>query len=378
MYLNRLKAFTSIIIVLSFLAGIVAYFISDKANIEFSTTFTLALITTLLNFGAVPLFIIGLKNFKTDLRKAYILLSVGVALLGLAQFQLPILSITGWWIWADYGGVTLPYLVAVILILFGVRTFAQLLHIRTVWTSITLATLCSIVLALFASQLPHVTTLVPELMFDITLGLGLWDTVFITFAAIAVLKIKHVLGAAYTNAMAWLFVALVVLSFAGTHFTIVSLLFAEGDWYYDYSITIVPFLLAALLLLRAGYAFNKINSSQAVLVGGFFGNHKQEVTTKGTVIDVVTYLAAQASNPREIDPILDNVRDITSRYDPARPLTDEQQTVLAQVYLQLEQYLIQQEALRSFTKEGLRQDVRRKFDLDQSTSGVFLQKISIN
>jgi flagellar biosynthesis component FlhA len=87
----------------------------------------------------------------------------------------------------------------------------------------------------------------------------------------------------------------------------------------------------------------------------FFGSDQQtSITGAKTVLDLVTSTAALASNPAQIDPILDSVRSITSQVVPGQVLSDGDEAKIIEVYLRLEQYLITQEPIRNFTKEELR------------------------
>ena len=94
----------------------------------------------------------------------------------------------------------------------------------------------------------------------------------------------------------------------------------------------------------------------------FFGSH--EDNSKGntaTPLDVVTYTASLASNPQEIDPLLDKVREVSSRLEPGQPLSAADEEILSSVYNELEHYLVEKERVRKFTLEDVRNRVRAKF-----------------
>jgi len=73
-----------------------------------------------------------------------------------------------------------------------------------------------------------------------------------------------------------------------------------------------------------------------------------------TTLDMVTYAAGLASNPADIDPLLDSVRSITARLGPGQLPSTEDDQFLVGVYLQVEQYLTLKEPIRTFSKEDLR------------------------
>lgn len=81
---------------------------------------------------------------------------------------------------------------------------------------------------------------------------------------------------------------------------------------------------------------------------------QRETKTIETTLDMVTYAAGLASNPADIDPLLDRVRSITARLGPGQSPSAEDDQSLVDVYLQVEQYLTLKEPIRAFSKVGLR------------------------
>lgn len=106
-----------------------------------------------------------------------------------------------------------------------------------------------------------------------------------------------------------------------------------------------------------------------------FGSNVASGSSGASAIDAVTYLASLASNPREIDTILDDLRQVTAQMTANRPLSDQEQAKLAVVYSKLIDYLVQKESLRKFTREGLSAKVHAHFKQD-AASAVFWQKIT--
>lgn len=96
-----------------------------------------------------------------------------------------------------------------------------------------------------------------------------------------------------------------------------------------------------------------------------------KVTNINNVLDLVTYVAGLVSNPDDIGNSLDTVREITARLKPGESLSADDTDRLFDVYLQLESYLTTKEALRSFTKEELRQRIPEQLlqQLTNHTSG---------
>ena len=91
------------------------------------------------------------------------------------------------------------------------------------------------------------------------------------------------------------------------------------------------------------------------LLGSLFGKDRpttaQEVNTP---LDLATYAGSLASNPSDIDPLLDRVRKITATHSPEEGLSADDEKDLFKVYLELEEYLTTRDPIRTFTKEELR------------------------
>jgi hypothetical protein len=82
--------------------------------------------------------------------------------------------------------------------------------------------------------------------------------------------------------------------------------------------------------------------------------HTETPTLITSPLDMVTRTASLASNPDEIDPLLDDVRAITARLDAGQMPTSTDAHTLFTVYLKLESYLTNHETLRIFTPQQLR------------------------
>ncbi|HSE61377.1 MAG TPA: hypothetical protein VLA88_03715 [Candidatus Saccharimonadales bacterium] len=99
-------------------------------------------------------------------------------------------------------------------------------------------------------------------------------------------------------------------------------------------------------------------------LSSFFGTSETRPSTSpegATAVDVITYLASLASNPREIDPILDRLREVTVRQGKNTTLTEADQAALAEVFQQLLRYLVEREPLRAFTREEILAKVHGQF-----------------
>jgi hypothetical protein len=110
-------------------------------------------------------------------------------------------------------------------------------------------------------------------------------------------------------------------------------------------------------------------------LASFFGAAADTTPTSAQPIEVVMYLASLASRPQEIDGIMDGLRMITAKQKPGlEALSKEEQLALADVYLQLQKYLIEKEPVRVFSKEELMAKVRAKFQM-QEKDAFFWERV---
>lgn len=75
-----------------------------------------------------------------------------------------------------------------------------------------------------------------------------------------------------------------------------------------------------------------------------------------TILDAVTFAATLVSKPREIDAQLDRIRSITATRS-SKKFNDADTQILREVYDYIEDYLVEKETLRSFTRDSVRQRV---------------------
>src|SRR5687768_4619084 len=119
----------------------------------------------------------------------------------------------------------------------------------------------------------------------------------------------------------------------------------------------------------------KYGSTDMSFLNSFFGTTEKPGSATASAVDVVTYVASLASDPRAIDPILEDVRELTARLRPGEALSDSDQTTLAIVYQKLEAYLISQDPLRHFDKPGLAAKITRKFPHAANNDTTFWAKL---
>lgn len=220
---------------------------------------TTILYATFYSIGAL-LFVLGLGAFKHQLRLAYIKLSAGAVLFGIAFAQLLVVGLLDLWLspWVTSGAIVLPFIVAGFLMYLGVHSYAKIVAIKTIWARFSIVLPLVVVGVLASSILPHVPLAVAELEFDVNTGLQTAMALLIFAAAMLSLRIKQHTGAAYTNALAWLFMALV-----GTAATVVAVIVTNllgfGTLPEGYLLMDFMLVISSALFIRAGYAFSKLS-----------------------------------------------------------------------------------------------------------------------
>ncbi|MDZ7744157.1 MAG: hypothetical protein U5K77_00120 [Candidatus Saccharibacteria bacterium] len=377
-----LRKIATLTILVSFLFGFLALvlFWNQPPDKGVPVTAGLSVAATLLMFGAVPFYLSALKSFRTTIKKAYVVFCVGVILFAIAQIQIPIATVFNFWLIVNSGAFMIPYVLAALFMYFGARRIAKILKLQTVLNSPTLIILTATALAGLSYFLPHN----PDNWLDtasikLSVGLVVWVSSNALATALLFFKITEKISDSYKPAMKWLYRSMIMIALTGVHYVFVLLVFVTsryenvgqpneiyvpGDWYPDFSLAIIPLIITGLLLIRAGYEFSLLTASKAPA-------DKPTVSDKGlSLLDVITYTSKLATDPADIDPILDPVREITAQMNHTRELSKTEQSTLVRVYLDIERYLIEHEPVRQFDRQSLRETIAEEFSVDPSLKSV--------
>lgn len=324
----------------------------DYSARSFHIILFLSVTVGVLQPGAAALFLWGFAGFKRQLRLAYGAICVALVLLGLAQVQAAFLTYfeLSSSFWVTSGLVVVPYIVPVLLMFYGVRLFAKLFDVKTIWLSFWtvfgIATVVGGGVAVAASILTPNNT-----EFLLSVALAAWTTVWMFGSVMVTYKTYPVVGPVYRSALRWFGAANATVVFAGVGYVASSLLLGNENALLDYGAAVFPHMIAGLLYIRAAYAFKLINQERAPAVNA------QQVS----LVDIIVFEASLASSPAQIDSILDTVRVITAT--GMQTLSPEQQVQLRQVYATIEQFLVEKEPVRQFTAKAVRQQIARHFGM---------------
>lgn len=308
--------------------------------------------------GAV-LFLANLDVYKTKLRRAYIILAIGATLTGVGTLQNTLLTLLNMWS-TPYGssGLTmLPFLLSGLTLFVAVRLFARLIGVKYLLTRFSVVIPVALLLVVLSTFLPHATPpRMKEEVYDLLVGITVWSGALMIFAGHITHRMQKLVGQHYVHAIKWLKRALVtsgiVLLYVG-FYTLIDKGFDITVYAFNGMTTIV----SGLVWVRAGYAFalTKYSSKNISLFYALFGqDNTRDDKAFNSVIDMVTSTAGLVSNSRDIDPMLDKVRTITSRLQPGERLSSSDTRELIKVYLEIEEYLVTKEAIRTFTQKELR------------------------
>lgn len=325
----------------------------------FHTQLVMNLIVGTTHVTGAILFLINLDVYKAKLRRAYIILALGVTLAGVGTLQNTIITLLSWWD-TPYGssGLTmLPFLLSGFTLYIAIRAFARLVAVEYILTKFRIVIPVVVGLVLLSTLLPHMQAPnMTEATYDILVAITMWSGMFMVLAGLVNYKTQQSVGQHYRHAMKWLTRALftsgAVLLYVG-FFTLID----SGFDIVIYTFNGLTTVVSGLVWMRAGYAFALTKSSQEdlSLLKALFGLRRKEPKDYDSAIDMVTSAAGLVSNAQEIDPTLDKVRTVTSKLVPGESLSAEDTAKLIDAYLQIEQYLTTKEAIRTFTTEELRE-----------------------
>ncbi|HSX34187.1 MAG TPA: hypothetical protein VLF62_00910 [Candidatus Saccharimonadales bacterium] len=335
----------------------VAGTVDNPAAAHWRMSFT-TLLTVLITSSAVW-FMRSLRQFKVRLRKAYILLGVGLICFSIAMSQTAIIGLLDQWdsAWATGGGLLVPFLIGTFFMYLSMWQFARLQSVKGVWTSLWVVTGMSVAVAagsgVLASyvvqyQLDGVT------VYEAVMG---WAGALALAAALLARKIGKNIGPSYGPALRWQAWAFFAFTLGAIHEIVTTWFLQAGDWYEDYGVYLWGFIAAAALFLRASYEFRLLTAR------GEVSDAAPAATTDRDYLESLITVASLASSPRAIDPIMDDMRFITSSLPKGGQLSAPQKSQLVSAYRKLEEYLTHQDPLRTYTQEEVREQVSPGFML---------------
>lgn len=305
--------------------------------------------TSVLGLAAAGFFLHSLRRFKRGLRVAYALLTAGILLVPVSGTSLAISIYFNWFEqdfyqyvpYANVAGLTLAGLFTY----GGMQRFANVLSVRHKLSNFFIGIPTALIVAAVVVLYLYYTE--PLMRLDWFYGLAYGALAFFGacafLAAIITARIKEMLGGAYNTGASWLLAAFVAMTLSVIHDLAVAT-YLPDSWASYLGYILWPYPATALLFMIAGYSFWR----------AVYGSHGS-VASDATYIDSIVYVGGLASEPKRIDPYLDELRVITSRPGHnAAQLSDADKESLIGLYYRLEDYLLNKEPLRTYTTEEIR------------------------
>jgi hypothetical protein len=321
------------------------------------TAVSVVLIDALFAMGAAVLFLLALKHFKPELKPAYRLMALSTLGVGLALLVFPYIEYRGlwenlWWNMSSY----LQYLIGAPLMYFGVRQFYKRMGLSG-WE----AALLTLVLLIVALSAVHMVlpmdyaTYWPfsEMKFNLFKLVTIIPIAAYALTAYMAFRLRLRAGGEYAGAFTWLSIGMLFYVVANTGVALIELIGYENAYYSSRYYTI-PSIVGDIALLLAGYCFAAI------------GRPRDTVVKRGetvTSMDIIIYAADKASDKNKLESFLDDMRLVTSHVHPGEVPNADDQKKLKGVYLNIENFLLASDPLRTFKKDELRADIERHFSL---------------
>lgn len=322
---------------------------------------------TLAICGAL-LFLRALKNFKPQLKPAYRFIAWAQLSLGLLTLMYPYVEYYNLWGTVLIDMATyLPYLASSILSYLGIRQFSKILNLRTKATSLRLLAGVIVVGWMIHAFLPHVEIFdSPEYVYDLFEIIPIIPVVLYGCAAYMALRLRQRVGGEYGLAFTWLTIGL-VLQWLTTILVFGFDLFGYDNWLFNSrAYYVFPVIVSDFSLLLAAFYFNTVGLPSSKIL-----RRHSHTGAPATSIDIILYATSLTSDVTKVDPYLDKMRYITASMQPGQPLSPQDQQALRAVYIQIEEYLIHSDPMRSFDRRTLRQTIATQLNLDPGSSATF-------
>lgn len=241
------------------IAFVLGFVSSNGLDIQTRAALGGALFIIALYIGICWFYVSALRNFKSELLKAYGFVCAGILFTGLGATQFPITAIFNL---ADqplfrYGGFLGFFAVSCVSLYIGIRIFAKLLQVKSKLTSLPYVTATTVLASLTVALLPHMSRPNNEFLFDFSLVCLAICIVTCIFAGILAYRTAATVTKTYGQGLRWLGITLLLVSIGSAISGI--FIYANGQLYGTIQLvfTNVPFVVSGYTMLQAGYLFKK-------------------------------------------------------------------------------------------------------------------------
>lgn len=298
------------------------------------------------------------KGFKRRFKHAYLWLGISFITLAIGMVQYPIIGALNAFdsVYVTSGAGAIPFLLTAVFSFFGIVTIAKTVDVKSIFTSPWVVFGGALALGVAAYYLiPSPRVDLPPDALKFTLGLYTLEAALITFQVIVLSKTVATVGTMYKKALRWMLASNVFVFVGGVGYVVSQALVPFDDPYNYLSIGTIPYVFSSLLLIGAAVAFSQLAYAEQELA--------KAIPTDKTLrsFDIITLMATFASNPSQLAPVLDEFRVLTAKLDENTKLDEKQQLKMAQIYKNVEDFLVNKEPAREFSADGLRELVEIRF-----------------
>lgn len=247
------------------IAGALAAFVIPGASLSdvVKQTLAITIFFATINLGAVWMFWTGLKNFKDEIRKAYLPICLGFALSGITLLQIPVVVWMGEdrSIWFQYiaSGSILP--IAEGLLYIGMRRFAKIGGINSRLLSAKLVIGLCIGFVLLVNIIPRPESGVPDWTMALSLTILATGAVITAVTATITALVRRSLSSSYKRPLAWFIIYLLISTFSCIQYILLQLNSTVEQPYDPRGIGLLVLVLSAVAALQAGVSFRRIDTT---------------------------------------------------------------------------------------------------------------------
>lgn len=249
-----------LVLAIAFGGAVTAASVLQLSNIEQRIQVGGATAFSLLTVGAGWLFLTALPAFKSELRKAFLVICTGVIVLGISLLEQPVMEVFGlrqYWLTSIL--YPLPILVAAALFHTGDAMYVRLIGIKNFWTTAWPVVIACALLSVITWFLPHPATSESELVHDIAAVTWACITVLPIASAIILPMAVRRLPELYKPSARFLFWSMFPVIAVCAYQYIVRIVAGP---YMTGAVAYVLFSMVTIMgitLLSAGYTFNKVS-----------------------------------------------------------------------------------------------------------------------
>lgn len=316
-----------------------------------------SIVITVAMCSAATWFMASLGQFKERLRRVYVLLGVGLIIFSVAMAQLAVIGLLDQWdsVWATGGGIVLLFALGCIFAYTAMRLLSRMLNLHGLLPSFWAVTSISVVVGVLFGIVATYTLRYEMEGIATYIGAVAATALYLLCSALLAGRLRQAIGVRYQSVMRWQAIAFSAFALGALHEATTTIFFDANAWYEAYGVYLWPFVLTGLLFVRASYEFRLLTTQEVAAIAS------HEEPTDQDYIDTFVAVAGLASNPKEIDDIIEEMRVVTANLPPGSTMTVDQKKRLVAAYYQLEQYLTTKDPLRTYTKEEIREQATPGF-----------------